>query len=81
MLIGEPRRVDRVALLKKITKLRLVDADWMVVIQETLTGADYCNDVRSVVAHKPMRIEGGSMVFENVRTAKTLAAIYTYKCT
>lgn len=81
MLIGEPRVGDLAALLKKVAEHRKFDKDRTDFLLSLTAEVTFSNKIRSIVAHKPFFAENGEMVFHNSVTAKSVSAIYKYRCT
>jgi hypothetical protein len=84
-LIGEPRAGDLLDLAKfALARFDLTEDDKSRLNQILPAAFDACrqlNSIRAVVAHKPFRTDGFTLLFYNRVTAKKIASAYEWECT
>lgn len=77
--IGDLRIKDYGEIIKRAFRIRGIDNPELKTLLMWVT---YFNDVRNVIAHKPMVVlEGGVMWFSNYHTVKFKKNAWIYKCT
>lgn len=84
LLVGEPRFVDLLEMMRKVAALRNVSPAKRQQLDELLKICTDINKVRQVVAHKPVGDDvknSGTLIFTNSATAKSTHAVYFYECT
>lgn len=80
LLVGEPRIGDLIDLLKKSARINNLGAERTEVMVELLAECVNGNKVRQIVAHKPFFMDGSVLVFHNKMSAKSLDAVFEYRC-
>jgi hypothetical protein len=82
LLVGEPRIVDLLELVRKAAHLKEMDEKRFGVLTNLLTLVNQNNKIRQVVAHKAGSAEpDGTLIFHNAPSAKSVASMYIYSCT